>query len=80
MGEGKYGKLDKEFSYYLKHQNELVEKYRNRFLTIVGEKVVDDYDTYEQAVIQSKKKHERGTFLVQECTEGDSAYTTRLYS
>ncbi len=80
MSKEKSGKLDKEFSYYLEHQNELVEKYRNRFLTIVGEKVVGDYDTYEQAVIQSKKNYERGTFLIQECTEGDSAYTMRLYS
>jgi len=74
------GNLDKEFSYYLDHQNELVKKYRNRFLTIIGEKVVGDYDSFEQALFKSQKKYKLGTFLIQECTEGDKAYTKRFYS
>ncbi|MCL2101131.1 MAG: DUF5678 domain-containing protein [Fibromonadales bacterium] len=72
--------IDKEFEYYLEHQNELLKKYNNRFLAIVGRKVVGDYDTYEQALFQSKKKHKRGTFLIQECTEGDKAYTQTFHS
>jgi len=72
--------LDKEFSYYRRSQNELLKKYNNRFLVIIGEDVVGDYDTYEQALFQSSKKHELGTFLIQECTEGEKAYTQTFHS
>jgi hypothetical protein len=72
--------LDKEFSYYLANQNELLKKYNNRFIVIMGETVVDDYDTYEQALFQSSQKHELGTFLIQECTEGEGAYTQTFHS
>jgi hypothetical protein len=72
--------LEKEFSYYLANQGELVKKYNNRFLVIVGERVVGDYDTHEQALFQSQKKYKRGTFLIQECTEGEEAYTATFHS
>ncbi|MCL2261070.1 MAG: hypothetical protein FWC15_06935 [Fibromonadales bacterium] len=72
--------LDKEFSYYLEHQDELLKKYNNRFVVIVGEKVVGDYGSHEQALFRSVKKYKRGTFLIQECTEGDKAYTLTFHS
>ncbi|MCL1946067.1 MAG: DUF5678 domain-containing protein [Chitinivibrionia bacterium] len=72
--------LDKEFNYYLKHQNELLEKYNNRYLVIVGENVVGDYDKLEDALQRSGEKYKLGTFLIQECTEGDSAYTATFHS
>ena len=73
--------LDKEFQYYLDHQNELLEKYNSRFIVIVDEKVVGDYDNFEQAFLQSiEKKYELGTFLIQECTPGNEAYTQIFHS
>ncbi len=72
--------LDEEFSYYLDHQAELVKKYNNRFLVIIGQEVVGDYASYDQALSQSMKKYEMGTFLVQECTEGEEAYTQTFHS
>jgi len=72
--------LEKEFDYYLEHQNELLKKYNNRYLVIIGESVVDDYDNLEDALEQSGKKYKLGTFLIQECTEGDSAYTATFHS
>jgi len=72
--------LDREFSYYINNQGELLKKYSNRFLVIIGEDVVGDYETYEQALFQSMKKHEKGTFLIQECTEGNKAYTQTFHS
>ncbi|MCL2260905.1 MAG: hypothetical protein FWC15_06065 [Fibromonadales bacterium] len=72
--------LDREFSYYLANQNELLKKFNKRFLVIIGETVVGDYDTYEQALFQSSQKHELGTFLIQECTEGEEAYTQTFHS
>jgi len=72
--------LEKEFKYYLDNQNDLVKKYNNRVLVIVNEKVVGDYDDFEQALFKSVKKYELGTFLIQECTEGEDAYTDTFHS
>jgi len=72
--------LDKEFQYYLDHQSELVKKYNGRFIVVIGEEVVGDYESYEQALFESMKQYELGTFLIQECTEGDEAYTQTFHS
>ena len=47
-------KLEKEFNYYLANQNELMKKYDGRFLVIIGEEVVADYDNFEQAYFTSE--------------------------
>lgn len=72
--------LNKEFQYYLDNQSELVKKYNNRFVVIIGENVVGDYDSHEQALYDSMKKYELGTFLIQKCTEGNDAYTQTFHS
>jgi hypothetical protein len=72
--------LDTEFSYYLEHQEELVKKYDGRFLVIIGEEVVGDYDTIDHAYFQSKEKYKPGTFLIQKCSPGDKDYTLTFHS
>jgi hypothetical protein len=72
--------LDKEFQYYLDNQNILVEKYDGRYIVIVGEKVVGDYDGYPQALSNSLKNYEMGTFLVQKCSPGEKDYTFTFHS
>lgn len=72
--------LEKEFEYYLEHQNELLQKYENRYIVIVGSKVVGDYANNEEALIEAKKTYQLGSFLIQKCTEGDSAYTYTFHS
>ncbi len=72
--------LRREFQYYLDNQEELVKKYNHRFLVIKGCQVIGDYDSYEQALFETSKKYELGTFLIQECTEGDDAYTQTFHS
>ena len=72
--------LEKEFQYYLQHQEELVQKYNNRFVVIVGQQVVGDYDTFADAVIESQKKYQQGTFLVQRCSEGSKDYSFTYHS
>ena len=73
--------LRREFQYYLDNQSELVKKYNGRVLVIVGERVVGDYDDFDQALSKSiEKKYEVGTFLVQECAPGDEAYTQTFHS
>jgi len=72
--------LDNEFSYYLDNQEELLKEYNGRVLVIIGEQVVGDFDNYEDALFDSVKKYELGTFLLQECTEGEEAYTETFHS
>jgi len=68
-------KLEKEFRWYLLNQSELVEKYNGRYLVIINEEVVGDYDTYEDAYFESEKKYELGTFCIQKCSQGLDDYT-----
>lgn len=72
--------LKKELQYYLDNQDELVKKYNHRFLVIKDCKVIGGYDTYEEALFETSKVHELGIFHIQECTEGDSAYTQTFHS
>lgn len=75
--------LDKEFKYYLDNQIELVKKYNGKFIVIVGNVVVGVYDSEGEAFLESKKKYEIGTFLIQLCSPGKDSYTqvfhTRAY-
>ena len=72
--------LDRSFQYFLDHQNQLVEKYMDKFVVIVGEEVVGAYGSHQEAVSEALKKHERGTFIVQECKPGPEAYTLTFHS
>lgn len=72
--------LDKEFQYYLAHQNELLPLYNGKYIVVMGEKVVDAFSTESEAYFNSKKKYGLGNFLVQLCTPGDSAYTINYHS
>ena len=72
--------LEEEFQYYKDHQDELLKKYKGRFIAIVGKEVVGDYDTFEEAVDQTIQVYELGKFLIQECTEGEESYTQTFQS
>lgn len=72
--------LKKEFDYYLKNQSDLVEKYNGKYIVIVGEKVVGVYDSDADALIESQKKYELGTFLIQKCTPGTNDYTQTFHT
>jgi hypothetical protein len=72
--------LEKEFAYYLDHQTQLVEKYNGKFLVIKGEEVIGVYDAEDTAFFESEKIHEAGSFLIQLCEPGDSAYTQVYHS
>lgn len=72
--------LEKEFEYYLGHQDELVEKYNGKFIVLKNFKVIGEYDKVGDAVRETAKEHEMGTFLVQKCTPGNQDYTQTFHS
>jgi len=67
--------LDKEFQYYIDNQIELVEKYKGKYIVIKDLSVIGVYNTEIEAYSETVKKHELGTFLIQECQPGDENYT-----
>lgn len=72
--------LNKEFKFYVDNQNKLVEKYNNRFIVIKNCEVIGDYADAGTALRETSKKHEVGTFLIQECKAGEDSYTHTFHS
>jgi hypothetical protein len=71
--------LEKEFQFYLDHQDELVEKYNGNFIAIKNGKVIGVFDSQLDAVEELSKEHELGTFLIQRCEPGEEAYTHTIH-
>ncbi len=67
--------LKDEFDFYIKNQEELVGKYKGKFLVIKGQKVIGVYDSEIDAYTRTVEKEELGTFLIQECQPGQENYT-----
>lgn len=72
--------LDKEFQYYLDNQNKLVKLYNGKQLVIKDQAVQGDFNTIEEAYDFAISKFELGTFLIQECSEGENGYTQTFHS
>ena len=72
--------LEKEFKYYLKNQDELLKKFNGRFIVIKDDKILGDYSSEIEALSETRKTHEVGTFLIQKCTPGNNAYTETYHS
>jgi len=73
-------KLEKEFKYYLEHQDELVKKYNGKFIVIKNREVIGVFDSELEAIEKTAEKHELGTFLVQKCEPGSESYTQTYHS
>lgn len=72
--------LTKELNYYIENQDELVAKYSGKVLAIKGLTVIGVYDDDFEAVEQTSKDHELGTFLVQRCGEGTENYSQTYHT
>lgn len=73
-------KLEKEFRYYLEHQNELVKKYNGKFIVIKNREVIGAFDSELEAIKKTAENHELGTFLIQKCEPGSESYTQTYHS
>lgn len=72
--------LKKEFQYFLDNQDELVKEYEGKFIVIKGSEVLGAYETEFEAIQETSKEHELGTFLVQECVPGTDIFTQTYHS
>lgn len=69
-----------ELDFFIGHQYELVEKFPNKFLAIKGTTVLGAYNTPLEALSETRKQHEIGTFMIQPCRPGPEAYTVTISS
>lgn len=61
--------LEKEFKYFQDHRAELSKEHPDKFVVIKDETVLGFYDSELQAYTETKKSHQPGTFLIQQCRE-----------
>jgi len=72
--------LQRDFRWFIDHQDELVERYRGKVIAIKQQQVLGAFDSYFEAVEEVSKEHELGTFLTQLCEPGRDCYTARFPS
>jgi hypothetical protein len=72
--------LQKEFTYYLRHQSQLVKKFNGKFIVLKNEKVIGAYPSHSEAYNQTVKNEEPGTFLIQHCLAGSDSYSQTFHS
>lgn len=72
--------LEDEFNYYRDNQAELLQKFNGKYIVIVGHNVAGAYNSRETAYKEALKKYKLGTFLIQQCSPGDSSYTETFHS
>ena len=70
-----------DFKYFVDNHDTLFNLYPNKHLVIQNGKVIIASDTFEDALNKALEKGlELGTFIIQECTEGEEGYTQRFHS
>ena len=69
-----------DFDWYLHHQTELLAQFNGRVLVIRDQQVVGNYNSEAEAIMDARGKFEPGTFLVQVCVPGESAYSQSFSS
>ena len=72
--------LEKEFDFYLDHQDELVKEYNGKYIVIKNGQVLGAYSSDIEAIEETSKTNELGTFLVQYCSPGKENYTAQFHS
>ena len=72
--------FDKELAFFIANQDALVAKYRGKALVIRAQEVVGAYDTALDAYMAAQRLYPAGTFMIQPCEPGPSAYTVTINS
>jgi len=72
---------NKNFNYFLEHHDEIFKNYPNMFVIIHDEEVFAGAPTFDEALNKAINGGlELGSFLIQECTDGEEGYTQTFHS
>lgn len=76
----KYTDKDRQidFDYFIQNYKELYQQYGHKFLAIKNKEVLGAFDSVPDAISQLSKEYEIGSYIIQECTDDDSAYRTTI--
>ncbi len=72
--------LDDDFRYYRAHQAELAAQYEGKALVIKCQKVIGVYDSELQALKETMRDHELGSFLIQMCSADPDSVVRTFHS
>ena len=79
--ENNITKQSEDFRWFVDNHDSLVNLYKDKYVVISNKEVILTAETLEGGIDKALNYGlELGTFIVQLCTEGDSAYTQRFYS
>lgn len=72
--------LKLNFEYYKDNHKEIIKEYLNKYIIIQNQKIIASYDTFEEAIADSSKKYELGTFIIQKCSQDLNEQTQVFHS
>ncbi len=70
----------RDFDYFVKHYQELYDKYGHKFIAIRNSEVLGVFDSESEAIAKISNEYPLGTFIVQECNGNESGYTNYISS
>lgn len=74
-------RLQTDFQFFVDNHASLFEEYPNMYLVISDKKVLFTRPTFEEAYKMALDNGlPIGSFIVQQCTEGDESYTQTFHS
>ena len=77
---GDYPMLEKEYQYFNKNKPQLIQQYEGKFIVVKSDAVLGAYGSEVEAITETQKTHEIGTFLVQLCSLVDEDEIMRFHS
>ena len=72
--------LDHEFQYFLARRQELLNKYRGKFVIVKDQKIHGAFRSEMEAIEAARRQFELGTFIVQECSDSKNSYNRMFRS
>lgn len=73
--------LKKNFNYFRKNHNDLLKQYPNLYLVIANCDVIASFASLPEAIsFADTNELKSGDYIIQYCTEGESAYTSTFCS
>ena len=70
----------KNYDYFLSNLDDLVKKYREKYVVIKDESIIGCYDSFSDAYDATIQREKLGTFIIQYCIEKDRLETANFLS
>lgn len=63
--------VDKNYDYFEKNIDDLLKKYKNKYIVVYNEQVVFSNTSMDEVLEYAKNNLEQGTYIVQKCEKPD---------